>query len=171
VLISNEELTGYVEEPYVTVRELWKLTPIRGLQRGYVKFIDRAGNTSAPVSAAIDLGLLAPKTIITGGPAGLVPQHDTTFTFMCPEGNCVFSYAFDNGPWSAWSSVTSAAQEALPLGNHYFRVKAAQEVNGRPGIQPDEEDPAPAERTWVIGVEPPMLGLPKGPLIKMWRLE
>jgi len=171
MMISNDELTGYVEEPFASVRELWKLNAIRGKQKVYVKFVDRAGNVSAPISAEIDLGLLSPETVITSGPAGFLPERDATFTFMCPEGNCVFSYAVDNGPWSDWSPATTAIAKELPFGNHYFRVKAAKEVNGLEGIQPDEEDSSPAERTWVVGVEPPVLIVPKGPAIKVWRLE
>ena len=59
----------------------------------------------------------------------------------------------------------------LLFGNHYFRVKAAKEVNGIDGIQPDEEDPSPAERTWIVGVEPSVFTVPKGPPIKVWRIE
>ncbi len=90
---------------------------------------------------------------------------------MCPEGDCVFSYAFDNDDWSAWGSATTATKANLALGNHYFRVKAAKELNGTAEIQLDEEDPSPVERTWVVGVEPSVLSIPKGPLIKVWRIE
>jgi hypothetical protein len=50
-------------------------------------------------------------------------------------------------------------------------VKAARDVNGIQGIQSDEEDPSPAERTWIVGVAPSMIAVPKGPPIKIWRLE
>lgn len=171
MLISNEEATGYVEEPFVAQRPLWGLYPVRGRQSVFVKFIDRAGNASSPVSDSIELALLSPETVITSGPAGLVPSREAGFQFMCPEGGCVFSFAFDHEAWSAWSADTSASLSGLAAGNHYFRVKAAKDVNGEPGIQPDEEDPVPAERTWIIGVEPPIFAGPQGPPIKVWRLE
>ena len=171
LLVSNDELTGYVQEPFVTLRELWKLNPVRGIQPVFVKFVDRAGNESAPVSDAIELALLSPETVITSGPAGFTPDQGVTFAVMCPEGSCVFSYAFDAAPWSEWSPATIATAEGLAFGNHYFRVKAAKDVNGTPGIQPDEEDPSPAERTWIVGVEPSVFAIPKGPPIKLWRLE
>jgi hypothetical protein len=171
ILISNDELTGYVEEPFVTLRTLWKLNVVRGIQPVFVKFVDRAGNVSAPVSDLIEVALLSPETVITSGPAGFTPEQGAAFSFMCPEGDCVFSYAFDNEPWSDWSAATDATAAGLPFGNHYFRVKAAKDVNGTSGIQPDEEDPSPAERTWIVGVEPSMLAIPKGPPIKLWRLE
>ena len=170
ILVSNDELSGYVEEPFVALRELWKLKPVRGIQSVFVKFVDKAGNESAPGLDAIELALLSPETVITSGPAGFMAEQSVTFAFMCPEGACVFSYAFDNAPWSDWSSQTTAAAQ-LPFGNHYFRVKAAKDVNGTAGIQPDEEDPSPAERTWIIGVEPSVFSIPKGPHIKLWRLE
>jgi hypothetical protein len=171
VLISNQELTGYVEEPFVGRRELWKLNLIRGTQKVHVKFQDKAGNISAPVSDEIELGLLAPETILTSGPAGYTQDHTAAFTFKCPEGDCVFSYAVDGDEWSQWSSASSVEPANLGFGNHYFRVKAAKEVNGMDGIQPDEEDPSPAERTWIVGVEPSVFSIPKGPPIKLWRVE
>lgn len=171
MLISNDEATGYVAEPYAALRKFWKLTAIRGPQRVYVKFVDKAGNTSSPVSDVIDLLLLSPETTITSGPAGFSQDPSATFTFSCPEGGCVFAFAFDNDAWSDWSATATAAVPGLVLGNHYFRVKAAKDVNGTPGIQLDEEDPSPAERTWVVGVEPSLFSFPKGPHIKLWRLE
>jgi len=171
MLVSNDPLIGYVEEPYVSLRELWRLNAVRGPQKVYVKFVDAAGNVSSPVSDEIELGLLAPDTLILSGPVGLTPGRSAKFTFSCPEGGCVFSYAFDHQPWSQWTTATSATQPELVFGNHYFKVKAAKEVNGLEGIQPDEEDPTPAERTWVVGVEAPPLFIPRGAPIKVWRVE
>ena len=171
MLISNDALTGFVEEPYVSQRQLWHMNPVRGIQAVYVKFVDRAGNISPAVSDAIELALLAPETVITGGPAGYSPNQTATFTFLCPEGSCVFAYAFDGDAWSAWNAAATAVKPGLAFGNHYFRVKAAKDVNGVSGIQSDEEDPSPAERTWVVGVEPSAVTLPKGPPIKLWRLD
>lgn len=170
ILVSNDQAVGYVEEPYTTVRDVWKLNAIRGRQSVYVKFVDAAGNISAPASDAIELLLLSPETLITSGPAGFTLNLQAAFTFACPEGDCVFSFAFDRESWSAWSPLASAASAPLPFGNHYFRVKAAKDVNGQSGIQPDEEDPTPAERTWVVGVQP-SISIPKGPPIKLWRLD
>ncbi len=59
----------------------------------------------------------------------------------------------------------------LPIGNHYFRVKAAKDTNGQDGIQLEEEDPTPAERAWIIGVEAPLPVGPLGPPVKLWRIE
>lgn len=171
IMLSNEEAAGYVEEPYVAQRDLWTLKAVRGIQQVFVKFLDKAGNMSSPVADAIELGLLSPDTVISGGPAGFSPERITSFSFLCPEGDCIFSYAFDNQEWSAWSADASATSPALVFGNHYFRVKAAKEANGLAGVQPDEEDPTPAERTWVVGVEPSTFAVPKGPPIKVWRIE
>ena len=169
--ISNQRTTGYVEEPFSARRAQWALTPVRGQQAVYVKFVDRAGNESPAASDDITLSLLSPETLITNGPAGLTPLSSAAFSFLCPEGACVFAYAFDNGEWSDWAPATTATSAALPPGNHYFRVKAAKEANGVEGIQLDEEDPTPAERTWIIGPPPTLFGVPKGPPIKLWRLE
>jgi len=171
MLISNDALTGYVEEPYAPLRSLWRLNSVRGEQSVYVRFVDAAGNLSEPVADAITLELLAPETVITSGPAGFTPATRAEFSFMCPEGDCVFAAALDGEDWSEWSAASSVENDSLAVGNHYFRVKAAREANGLPGIQPDEEDPSPAERTWIVGVEPSIMAIPKGPPIKLWRLE
>ena len=171
MLISNAESSGYVQEPYTALREFWGLNPVRGVQRVYVKFLDTAGNVSEPVSDDIELALLSPDTLITSGPAGTSPVREATFTFQCPEGTCLFSYAFDNEEWSEWSAASTATVSGLAFGNHYFRVKAARDINGEPDIQADEEDPSPAERTWIVGAEPSLFVIPKGPPIKLWRLE
>jgi len=169
--ISNTEASGYVEEPFTSIRTLWRLNPVRGEQSVYVQFVDAAGNISAPVSDSITVALLSPETVISQGPAGVTGARSATFGFMCPEGGCVFAVAFDGEPWSAWSATSTATRDNLVPGNHYFRVKAAKEVNGLESIQPDEEDPSPAERTWIIGVEPSAFIVPRGPPIKLWRLE
>ena len=171
ILLSNDELTGYVEEPFTALRTLWKLKPIRGIQKVYVKFVDKVGNVSSPVWDEIELALLSPDTVITNGPAGYTPNPTVTFGFACPEGGCVYSYAFDNDEWSEWSATSTATKDGLAFGNHYFRVKAALDINGLPGIQSDEEDPSPAERTWIVGIEPSLFMVPRGPHIKLWRLE
>ncbi len=171
VLLSNDPVIGYVEEPFSSVRELWRLTAVRGSQRVYAKFVDGAGNVSDPVMDEITLELLAPETLIVSGPAGITPQRDATFQFSSPEAGCVFSFAFDNADWSDWASETTVTRAGLVFGNHYFKVKAAKESNGLDGIQPDEEDPTPAERTWIGAAEPTRLLIPRGSPIKLWRLE
>ena len=171
MLLSNDPVINFVEEPFSSVREQWLLNTVRGPQHVYVKFKDGAGNISQVLSDDIELVLLAPETLIVSGPAGATPERTAQFTFSCPEGGCVFSYTFDTEPWSAWSAETSATKADLVYGNHYFMVKAAKESNGIPGIQPDEEDPTPAERTWIVGVQPPTVLIPQGPPIKLWKIE
>ena len=171
VLISNDAATGYVQEPYAAVRELWRVNAVRGERTVYVKFVDVAGNVSEPVEDQIVLELSAPETLIVSGPAGITPTTTAQFTFSCPGGGCVFSYAFDHDPWSDWSADSTVASAELGPGNHYFKVKAAKETNGIAGIQADEEDPTPAERTWIVGMEPPVILVPQGPPIKLWRIE
>jgi hypothetical protein len=172
MLISNDPQAGYVDEPFNAVRALWRLNAVRGPQTVYVKLVDGVGNVSAPISDEIELGLLSPDTLIVSGPAGVTPELKAKFTFSCPEGSCVFSFAFDHDDWSDWAEASPAELASLAMGNHYFKVKAAKEINGEPGIQPDEEDPTPAERTWIVGAElPSSIFIPRGSPIKLWRLE
>lgn len=169
--ISNDATGNFVEEPYLSLRPLWRLTAVRGLQRVYVKFVDGAGNVSEAIAGSIELALTSPETLITNGPSGFTSSDRATFIYMCPEGGCVYSYAVDHGSWSDWSETAKMTTESLEAGNHYFRVKAAKEANGVAGIQPDEEDPSPAERTWIVGIEPSVMAMPKGPAVKVWRIE
>lgn len=169
--LSNEAFGGYVQEPYATLRELWALHGVPGVQSVYVKFVDAAGNESQPVADQIELSLLSPETVIVGGPSGITSESAATFTFMCPQGGCVFSYAFDNAEWSDWAPATQALIAGLTHGNHYFRVRAAKDINGVMGIQPDEEDASPAERTWIVIGEDVPLMIPFGPPVKLWRIE
>lgn len=172
MLLSNDANTGFVQEPFNPARELWKLNAVTGPQKVYVKFIDKAGNISPPQVAEIDLHLLAPETLLLSGPAGFTPSQEAQFTFTCPEGGCLFSYAFDHDDWSPWSAETTAVKGGLVYGNHYFRVKAAKESNGVDGIQAEEEeDPTPAERAWIVGVQPPGIVVPYGPPVKLWKVE
>lgn len=168
--LSNEAAAGFVEEPFAALRELWLLTPVRGTRQVYARFIDLAGNSSETVSDEIFLDLQAPETIITEGPSGLTPQTAASFTFTCSDPPCVYAFAFDGAAWSAWAEATTATLASLAAGNHYFRVKAAKDTNGNSGIQADEEDPAPAQRTWVVGSDT-ILTVPKGPPVKLWRVE
>ncbi len=171
MFISNDPLGSFVEEPYISLRSLWRLAAVRGPQAVYVKFVDGAGNVSDVIADTIDLALTSPETLITSGPSGFTGSDRAVFAYMCPEGNCVYAYALDHGSWSDWSETAKMATDALSPGNHYFRVKAAKETNGVSGIQSDEEDPSPAERTWIVGIEPSIMAMPKGPAVKVWRIE
>lgn len=176
MLLSNNR-TDYAQEPFLSMKE-WKLMPISDLHRTvWVKYQDAAGNVSEAVADEIQLVLLAPETMIIGGPAGITQDPSGEFTFDCSlEEGCVYSYQYDNEEWSdatsGWlPSTTASPSVALPIGNHYFRVKAAKDTNGHAGIQLEEEDPTPAERAWIIGVEAPVPVGPGGPPIKLWRID
>lgn len=169
--LSNEAAAGFVEEPFTALRELWLLTPVRGTRHVYARFFDLAGNRSATVADEIFLDLQAPETMITEGPAGVTPQATASFAFTCSDPPCVYAYAFDGAGWSSWAEATAITTASLEAGNHYFRVKAAKDTNGNSGIQADEEDPVPAERTWVIGSDAMIPTVPKGPPVKLWRVE
>jgi hypothetical protein len=170
--LSNDGV-NYAREPFVPMKTLWRLLPVSGARSVWVKMEDGAGNLSEPATAdEIQLVLLAPETLILGGPAGVTQDVSGEFTFGCSATECVYAYQYDNQDWSDWSETSTAAPATpLALGNHYFRVKAAKDTNGDEGIQLEEEDPTPAERAWIIGVEmPPQIG-PGGPPVKLWRIE
>lgn len=170
MMLSNDGVfDNETWEAYATRRARWALTPVSGLRTVFVRFRDAAGNISETASDAILLVLLSPDTLITSGPAGITAETSATFTYAASTAGAVFAYAFDLEDFSAWSSQTSVMRSGLTTGNHYFKVKAAKDVNGNGIIDPDEEDPTPAERVWRIGATGGILG--KERPIKFWRVE
>ncbi len=151
----------------------WALQPVDGARIVYIRLLDAAGNVSDVASDTIQLAIDAPETWITGGPSGVVAEADATFTFQSSDLAAVYQYRFDDEPWpGAWSSTASAARSGLTSGNHYFTVKSAADADGSGVIEPDEEDPTPAQRTWTVvagdGVAQPVA--PEQP-VKYWRQE
>jgi len=128
-----------------------------------------AGNISTRTSDTIILNLLAPDTTITSGPVGASTDTAAFFTFGADQPGAVFSVKVDSGEWSEWSASTEYLVTALTAGNHYIKVKAARDLDGD-GVEPDEEDPTPAEWTWtVVGdlLLPPPIPQP----FKYWRID
>ena len=149
----------------------WPLTPASGTQRVYARFLDRAGNVSSATAASIELSITAPDTLILSGPSGVTPETSARFTFSASAASVLYATQLDTGEWSPWSSPSEATKTDLTPGNHYFKAKAGKDANGNGAIDPDEEDPTPAERTWTVGLPTmPHLG-PKEPPIKFWRVE
>jgi len=122
-----------------------------GLKTVYVIFEDKAGNHSDIYSASITLRLLTPDTRIISAPLSVTEETDATFIYEATKPGCVFSYRLDDADWSEWSSNTEVTFNNLSLGNHYFLVKSAFDLNGDGEITIDEEDATPAQWVWTIG--------------------
>ena len=157
-------------ENFATKRDNWELPAISGTRKVYVKFKDSAGNESEIFSDTIELFIIAPDTIITSGPSLPTKSRKALFTFKSTVDGCVFRWKFDDEEWSDWSSDTSVEMENLADGNHYFKVRAAKDVNNNGEIDADEIDPVPEERTWTIGdiARPDM---PKKRPFRFWKKE
>jgi hypothetical protein len=124
-----------------------------GIKTVYVKFDDQAGNISSTYSAIIELKLLTPDTRIISGPASITNETGAEFRYEATKANSKFSYKLDNGEWSAWSSEQAIDFTGLSLGNHYFYVKSALDLNADAEFALDEEDPTPAQWVWTITSE------------------
>jgi hypothetical protein len=151
----------------------WPLRPVDGDRTVYTRFLDGAGNTSAVAYDAILLRIEAPDTWITSGPSGVVAETEATFAFQSSESGAVYQYRFDDEPWSGgWTSEVFASRTALTAGNHYFTVRSAADTDQSGVIEPDEEDPTPAQRTWTVvtGEGPSQPIEPEQP-VKYWRQE
>ncbi len=111
-----------------------------------VTAIDRAGN-SASTSQALLVDNAPPDTQITGGPSGETPATTVTFTFtgtdnLTPVANLVFAGRLDGGPFTAFSSATTATFTGLAEGSHTFEVRARDRAGN--------EDPTPAQRSFTV---------------------
>jgi len=139
------------EGPYV-MHKKWVLSEEAGQRTVYVRLRDSAGNESSDtvIKDSITLVIHYPETFITSGPSGSVDEHDAAFTFYSSKVGSLFKTKLDNEPWSEWSSSQSVEYQGLKKGNHYFQVKAGKDSNNDSIIDPEEEDPIPATRSWVI---------------------
>ncbi len=146
----------------------WMLTPSNGEKNVFVQFMDEAGNVSIVYSDSILLQILAPDTIITSGPSGVVEQREAYFRYTASEEDCYFSYRLDDGDWSQWTGEDSVLLVGLSDGRHIFSVRAAKDLNGNHTIDEDEIDPTPAQRVWFVG----KIGrVRKDVRVALWRVE
>jgi hypothetical protein len=170
MMLSNYiDFAGAQWQRFSTHKENWALLPINGKRAVYVKFRDKAGNESSVYWDDIELSIIAPETLITVGPSGVTDQTQALFGFSSSMPASLFSWKFDDEPWSAWSDKNTALKENLSEGNHYFLVKAGKDLNNNGSIDPEEQDPTPAQRTWTVRTTAPSVA-PQKP-IKYWRRE
>jgi len=105
------------------------------------------GNNAATVTGVVIDGV-APSVSITGGPdAGSVVGSYVTFNWagsdnFTPADNVQFSYSFDGGAYSAYSTAKSVSR-SLSEGAHTFSVRAKDQA----GLVS-----APAERSFTVGL-------------------
>lgn len=91
----------------------------------------------------------SPNTFVTGGPSGVIPERDATFTFSGSDNRTSTSslvYAcFLEGydlDWSGYSSATSKTYIDLPNGSYTFFVRAK---DGSSNV-----DQSPASRSFTV---------------------
>ena len=141
--ISVDNGQTWTQYPYVTSKTI-QLPPIDGLRTVQVKFVDGAGNISAPISTGIYLYMEGPLTI-SAGPAnssndiwGDTQAEIDSSTFTLPydmriSNNCVTganltSYfgilrkSDDAFAWSTIESVTTTQTVDLPAGTYYVWI-------------------------------------------------
>src|SRR5207302_916309 len=89
---------------------------------------DRAGN-SATTARVVIVDNTPPTAQITNGPGGPAQATTATLTFTGADNltrlaSLQFAWRLDSGPWSAFSTDTTATLTALGPGTHLFEVKA-----------------------------------------------
>jgi RHS repeat-associated protein len=136
----------------ITATATWNTATVAdGTQTLRVTATDRAGNESAPLTRAVIVDNTPPETTITDGPTGTLSVATATFTLsgsdnLTPAADLVFAWRLDDGPWSAFTSATSASLSGLTETSHTFEVKARDRAGN--------EDPTPATRTFNVLLGP-----------------
>lgn len=171
VMISNdgifdtESWQGYAGELE------WIMPSVSGLRTVWVKFRDEAGNVSMPAYDSIELIIFYPETYILSGPIGITAETKAEFIFGASKSEAVFSYQFDGEDWTEFGAEDRVFLENLEMGNHYFKVKAAYDANQNGTLDPEEIDPTPSQRTWVITETGTLIFEKEMRPIKFWKWE
>ncbi|MDD5291870.1 MAG: hypothetical protein PHY46_01620 [Candidatus Omnitrophica bacterium] len=142
-------------EDFTALRTDWILANPQevGEKTVYCMFKDDAGNISSVYSDDIILIMAAIDTLITTGPYSPTKETGAQFKYQSTFQNALFSYKLDSDEWSEWSSTAQMSLSGLEPGNHIFSVKSSKDLNGDEEITEEEEDPIPAQWTWVIQTE------------------
>jgi hypothetical protein len=96
-----------------------------------------------PASRSFTVDATPPNTTITTGPSGTVGSTTATFTYTSTEAGSTFQCSLDGAAFgNCPTSYTGLSQ-----GSHTFRVRATDPAGN--------QDPSPAERTWIVDTEAP----------------
>ena len=172
MIISNDGVFDTEKwESFKSTRTDWILdNPHKvGNKTVHCMFKDDAGNISTIYKSSINLITPAIETTITRGPYSPTKDMNANFMYQASMSGAKFRYKLDNNEWSEWTSATTATFSDLKSGNHVFSVKAAKDLNGDDLITEDEEDPIPAQWTWVITSLAPEK--PEEEKVLYWRTE
>jgi hypothetical protein len=117
---------------------------------------DRAAN-SASAQRAVIVDNTPPDTRIAAGPAGTVGDSTATFSFagsdnVSAPANLAFAWRLDGGPYTVFSSATTATFSNLAPGPHVVEVKARDQAGN--------EDPSPAQRNFTVAALQLMIAQP-----------
>jgi hypothetical protein len=156
MMLSNDGIFDTEEwEDFQSLRTDWILANPQtvGAKSVYCMFKDEAGNISTAYRDDIILLTAAIDTMITTGPYSPTKEFDAQFKYQSTFEDALFSYRLDSGEWSGWSTVAEMSLSGLAVGNHIFSVKSGKDLNGDEEITEEEEDPIPAQWTWIIQTE------------------
>jgi len=156
MIISNDGIFDTEAwEDFQALRTDWVLDEPQeaGIKIVYCMFRDEAGNISSIYSDEIRLLSAAIDTIITTGPYSPTKDTSAQFNYQSTFEDALFSYRLDTGEWSDWSLTTEISFSDLSVDNHIFSVKSARDLNEDEEITEEEEDPLPAQWTWIITTE------------------
>jgi len=156
MILSNDGIFDTEDwENFQSLRTDWILANPQtvGTKSVYCMFKDEAGNISPAYRDDIILLKAAVDTMITAGPYSPTKEFGAQFKYQSTFTDALFSYRLDSGEWSDWSSATEVTFSGLEAGNHIFSVKSGKDLNGDEEITEEEEDPIPAQWTWIIQTE------------------
>jgi len=113
---NNSSFSGATWVSYVTLLD-WTLTPGDGTKTVYVRFRDRAGNTSGVYSDTIVLDMTAPTgSVLIQGGAEVVTQTQVMLTLNASDANGVTHMRLrnDSAAWGAWEPFATSRSWVLP---------------------------------------------------------
>jgi PKD repeat protein len=117
-----------------------------------IRATDAAGNTGPVAHVEFVVDVDPPETTITQSPPSATNETTVEFRFTGTDAES-FRCALDDGDFEDCSSPKTYA--GLDDGEHRFRVHAVDAVGN--------QDPTPAERTFVVDTEPPDTTITSGP--------
>jgi len=129
----------------------WNEPVNRGTHRFEVRAVDPSGNADATPAAWDWFQQRPPETAILDGPAEGAVVASTSARFRLGPDDASFSCKLDDGGWSPCSATPEFAE--LSEGLHTLQARAGNTFG--------EQDPTPAQRSWIVTAPSP--GQPSPP--------
>ncbi len=118
------------------------------------KATDAAGNTSAASTAlSVNVDTVAPQTVISSGPLGLLNSTTSIFVFLSDEPGSTFECKLDSGSFESCNSPKT--YNGLSQGSHTFQAQSTDTAGNT--------DQSPDSRAFTVDTAAPTTTITSGP--------